>query len=104
MKKAIFVLALLFICKFAFSQIWGAGAGSCNDYLSITNKNIFISWTQGFISAFNIFNHDLFKTKSPPDPMGMERFLTNYCSQYPLKDFNEAVQGLLVELGAKKRR
>ena len=79
----------------------GAGAGSCAEYAEAYRgnphevDNFFLSWAQGYMSAANSLNKDVFLDLNAKRPDEMKRFLRQYCDAHPLADYKDGVQELL---------
>lgn len=81
----------------------GAGLRSCGQYVEESkNQNasaVYISWTQGFLSAFNLaLSHNGKAFVELPDPQSIKLYLDNYCQANPLKRPIDGSIHLFVEL------
>ena len=75
--------------------MYGAGAMSCGKYLSSSSDprwaDIFISYANGFLTAYNYYNKDGISAITRSDNAGVEAWLKNYCTRNPTEDFSRAM-------------
>lgn len=82
--------------------ISGGGAKQCGDFIqAVTLKsdvaiNGFISWAQGYLSAYNAINPE--GRDVAIDPSGLQYWLSDHCSKNREESFFRAVQQLAAEL------
>lgn len=97
------ILSVAFLPVSAFSSeeqsASGAGTMSCGEYLKHKADthvlNIFISWSQGFLSGMNIADRiENRQLVLLPDASSIEAYLDKYCKDNPLK--NPLVGSLLL--------
>ncbi len=96
-------LCLVLAAPAPAQTISGGGAKQCGDFIqAVTLKsdvaiNGFISWAQGYLSAYNATNPE--GRDVAVDPSGLQYWLTDHCSKNREESFFRAVQQLAAELG-----
>jgi len=76
--------------------IWGVGNASCGNYLSSNNKNLYLSWFQGFVTGMNVMKNVAIGSNT--DLEGAKVWFDKYCSENPIKSFGSAAAVLTTEL------
>ncbi len=81
------------------TTVSGNGTKSCGDFVGYINTgdqagaDAFISWAQGFISAYNWANDQGRNVQI--DPGGLTYLLVEYCGANPSKHFYDAVKDVI---------
>lgn len=94
------------------ATIYGAGMASCGKYVEARQSNRsgeiyqFSAWIDGFLTAFTMYNPDAHPDyiNSKKDDEALLLWLDNYCKEKPLDNFHLAVQSLVKELNASKKK
>jgi hypothetical protein len=83
----------------AAHQIVGPGTESRGKWLKLPEndieKNAYITWVQGFLSAAKLLAID--ELLKQTDPAAIFAWMDNYCRQNPLHDLNSATMSLIIE-------
>ncbi len=93
---AVILSVTLFSSVVSAVTVSGNGTRSCGDYVGYINTgdtagaDAFISWAQGFISAYNWANGKGYDVHI--DPGSLTYLLADYCRANPEKHFYEAVK------------
>ena len=120
MKKS----ALLLLSTILFPAIsWGADYNgnfgsslpkelkSCDSYLAALDacigghcykQNIFNSWLNGYITAYNTYVPDTFNIIGNRDTASLNYWVANYCKNNPRASFDTAVGRLMTELAPQR--
>jgi hypothetical protein len=94
------------------ATVYGAGTVSCGKYVEVRQSNKsgelyqFSAWIDGFLTAFTIYNPkaDCDYINSKKDDAALLLWLDNYCKENPLDNFHLAIQSLVKELNAPKKK
>ena len=106
----IIALTLMIIAGTAASasEIKGAGAGSCGEWVEDRKNNNWHSqlhWVQGYISAYNVY---VYHGKHPngvfgnADHKALAVWLDNYCGNNPLSSPSSGMPELISELNRRQ--
>ena len=85
------------------SGIVGAGVSSCGKFLVVAKdhaeiQNFFVAWTQGYLSALNVYHLSRGTTTDLSNAEGQKLWINNFCEAYPLEKYVVAVTALWAEL------
>jgi len=91
-------------------RVRGAGTASCGYFIQKPNDRVAnLQWVLGFVTGTNAIRVAALGERASVDVLNatdidaIELWLTNYCTQNPLKNISDAAMALVVE-GLKQQR
>jgi hypothetical protein len=86
----------------------GIGNDSCGQWTQTRREvgyrwQAYMSWVQGFLTAYNVFTEGTHDVTRGVDSDGLAGWIDNYCQQHPLDNLAAAAQQLTTELISRGR-
>jgi hypothetical protein len=90
----------------------GPGAVSCGTFVQAENGTVpdaagirqdILSWTTGYLTAYNRLTDDVYDIYGQTDSRGIELWLYRYCAARPLQTFDDALHALIQQLYPLRR-
>jgi len=86
--------------------VWGAGATSCNTYLTARETDADLSkhkgFLMGYLTAYNAMTPDTVRISGNSDLNDLLAWLDDYCDGHRLDSFERAIKHLLQDLEPRK--
>jgi hypothetical protein len=81
----------------------GPGFSSCGAWLQsgVDFRFEYVSWVEGFVSAYNEFVWGGKNIMDSTDSAGMEAWLNSYCAAHPVDSVAQAANAFIEEMKAK---